>query len=842
MFIGNSNGVVRIFDFKDSERKPLLSREMQGHEISCIDVHPTGNFVAVGTLRGLIGLWDAQKYNLVKTISGHNAPVLSLRFLKGANQLRIMWTDATGDVVATEFSKNILGYSANSVALLSDRFAFSLCELLPNDMYPSKLDAMTIVAIPGMNAVHVVCIEKEAKVLWEYKRPELLGKDVLPCVDWGRGALPEDPENANRLLAIGWDRVVQLVEIKEAFNREEGYAFNGYYESDYEIRALYWMAESVMLLVDSMDQVKILYTRNFAAGKYSETGAARDHKAAELEKPYRMAGPFVRSQAMLLAKQKQGTTQMQRTSCQQSVVRSGRQMLGLLRNEVLEARLYSWLEFLEEQRGKSQWIPALSVSIEIYSGNLKGFANTPERKEFREGALKAFMKEFIYNSLMQDLEKNKEVKTPTSLASTLTQIQTTIEYCIIIGETNMLLQDLFTLFSEHNLEEMFMDAMEPFILAGKFSAIQLPPHILKLVIDYYVRKSNFQTLEQALLCLCLDKQDLEVLAALCTKHMMLSALIYVCTVDNIESHFVQPLILMAKEMCVRRKDADKVKLDQILTIPKETEASCAFIGYKILWYIDLCFKGTKYPQRLEMYTPISFDVWPRVIYSIIDWLLLEENGISNVRNLMEFDLVCVLRIVSGLFENESTRGFISEPDKYGSESAHGYHYIQLLDKLKVVVDRIALVDSRATFAFNKMLAKIAAVQGIKLDPMWCVEVAKSLKDCEEEYDGTKIGREGYEKLILGMLRNIQGLQRKQIEDLIKAFLTSPYTEVLVYLWEQNGEYNKCFDRYLGSKDAGTSKRIFDWLLRISEVLSEASDDYRQLKTAIYEKLEKLVPP
>eukprot|EP01022_Parablepharisma_sp_SALTPOND_P016448 TRINITY_DN240_c0_g1_i1.p1 TRINITY_DN240_c0_g1~~TRINITY_DN240_c0_g1_i1.p1 ORF type:complete len:1429 (-),score=152.52 TRINITY_DN240_c0_g1_i1:4268-8554(-) len=767
--------------------------------------------------------------------TGRGFSILAVKFLKG-KRTWVIWSDAGGEIIITEFVKALLGYNVNHISVIHEAYGFSLNPLFPNELYPTKLDDLTLVAIAGIGSVYVVNIGSQAPLLWEYKRKDV-SKHSLPYIDWGRGALPGDLENSNLVLAIGWDKTLQLVEIREPFHREEGYVYTGYYESEYEINALYWISESVLLIVNSMKEIKVLYTGNFAPGKRPEghLGSRKsvEKKGEELEKPYKV------SQELIAQVAKLGKEQVAlRNTYHQTIARKGHQVLGLTKTGPLEAKLYTWNEFLEEQRGKSQWIHALSVSIEVYSGALKGFANIPERKDLREETLKAFMKNFLCDSWMEDLEKDAvaavKPNSPTDGIATMTQIQVTIEYCIIISAFDLLFKTLFGIFCDYELEYTFLQAMEPFVLAGKFGGISIPKDVFETMLDYYLKQNRTQVLEQMLLALNLENQDLQKLADLCITHKLFSALIYVKTLENEEEQFIEPLIYMCTEMRLKQKDNDTLKLDSIYSNPKQAETSAIYLGYKVLWYIDLCFKGQKYPYRTNQ---ISFDLWPRVVYGIINWVFLEQNGSTNLKELMRKDLLAVLQVFKGLFENEATRGFLREPEKYKSKVGYGFDYLSVLDKIKRTVNELSADDPNVLRSLHRFIGKVAAIPGIDISPEWCIETAKGLAETIDE----SFNKRQSEEAIIGLLKNQRkGLKVEDINALIEHFLPTPHTEVVIYLWEVKGEYTKCFDAFLDAKDSITSYKIFGWLQHINELLEDSNDDYEQLKSAIYERLERLL--
>ena len=49
-----------------------------------------------------------------------------------------------------------------------------------------------------------------------------------------------------------------------------------------------------------------------------------------------------------------------------------------------------------------------------------------------------------------------------------TLIRIAIEFCVELKDCDFLFKDLFWLFQDENLEELFVKELEPFIMAGKF--------------------------------------------------------------------------------------------------------------------------------------------------------------------------------------------------------------------------------------------------------------------------------------------------------------------------------------------------------------------------------------
>ena len=65
------------------------------------------------------------------------------------------------------------------------------------------------------------------------------------------------------------------------------------------------------------------------------------------------------------------------------------------------ARLFSWREYIDKLKftDNQDWLSVLQVALEIYQGDLKGFAMLPDAKERRQEYLKDYMKKLIMTSI-----------------------------------------------------------------------------------------------------------------------------------------------------------------------------------------------------------------------------------------------------------------------------------------------------------------------------------------------------------------------------------------------------------------------------------------------------------
>eukprot|EP01022_Parablepharisma_sp_SALTPOND_P013525 TRINITY_DN1815_c0_g1_i1.p1 TRINITY_DN1815_c0_g1~~TRINITY_DN1815_c0_g1_i1.p1 ORF type:complete len:1052 (+),score=137.85 TRINITY_DN1815_c0_g1_i1:4823-7978(+) len=831
--IGNTQGVIRLFDFvEDPYKSPIMHKDLLGKKVTSIDIKKGGNHLIAGYENGAMLLWDLGKWSMQKLdTSVHSAAVLSVKFLKGT-KLRTISSDAAGEVQVCEFSKALLGTNVKANLVNRDRCVFNICPLLPNPLHPSKSDEYSPIATAGNNGVRIILTNLTFNVVWSYKSP-ISPKKALPYIDWGRGPLPGNEQCESLILAIAWERMIQLIEIIDAMTPDsDNYIENGYYECDDEINSLCWLAEGVISILTSKKQFMLLHTSSFAPGKF-QGYQKTDKRYPELEEPYQITEEIL-SSTIKIAKPSPGDTgdQNDRTTYHQTVVPSGNRILCACDSSLLCGKLYAWDEYMEEQKKNNSWKVGLQICLKMYTGKFVGFAGLPDQPELRQAVLRPYLKNFLLDYLKQIVESGKKDGTQAAVA---------IEFCLAISAVSYLFEDMRSFFSEIQQETMYIEALEPFILAGKFRREEIPEELVQIIVEYYKEKPN--TLERILLNLNLKGQDLTALSELCLKKKLFFLHIYLKTIGNTESEYLEPLIVLHNELKARH--GSYFPLEKIFENSNQVEGSGNFIGYVMMWYIDMCFKRKKFPKRyIAEDMQISLYARPIIVYLILNWLITGKGELCTLKDLALVDPACLLGVFKNLFEDRELREIMIEPSKYitaGSVTARSYN--ELLKKLESTISDLSEKDEEEAALLNlyyKFLAQVATQPGIAVPPESCIEAAKRLSSVNKEWNGNPIDRKEYEALILAMLQNCPTLSKEQIDYLINVFSSRSYTEVLIYLRELKKDYIKCFETFLDSRDPQARSRIFPWLATIHDKLEEGSLDYLDLQDAIYDKLETLV--
>lgn len=98
------------------------------------------------------------------------------------------------------------------------------------------------------------------------KRPKICVEGTYPNMAWGHGLSPEENRKAVPLLAIAWEKIIKLM----CFNFEKQDLVScGYYCSELAINKLFFIGDSLLVIIIEGNQIKVLSTDLFRSGQES---------------------------------------------------------------------------------------------------------------------------------------------------------------------------------------------------------------------------------------------------------------------------------------------------------------------------------------------------------------------------------------------------------------------------------------------------------------------------------------------------------------------------------------------------------------------------------------------
>ena len=260
------------------------------------------------------------------------------------------------------------------------------------------------------------------------------------------------------------------------------------------------------------------------------------------------------------------------------------------------------------------------------------------------------------------------------------------EFCIKVGAIDHLFGELFHMFAEAGLEQRYFENLEAFILSGKLKQIAIPPKILTRIIQYY-RQKDVELLEKSILNLNLDHypNNLEV-RHICEEDFLTSALIHMLTTifdkDKNMENTVCLHILCALYSVMNKSKIEKTKEELMMTLNSmkdstilfeanqledkadadmmakrlkekeeqqaerqlklEMEHSKTYIGYKLMWVMQLFLEGKKFPTGT-----LSAFKWRMYVFDIVRFITTSQ----FLRWFLHFDPQRFFKMILALYIN-----------------------------------------------------------------------------------------------------------------------------------------------------------------------------------------------
>ncbi|KAJ0407353.1 hypothetical protein P43SY_004781 [Pythium insidiosum] len=248
-----------------------------------------------------------------------------------------------------------------------------------------------------------------------------------------------------------------------------------------------------------------------------------------------------------------------------------------------------------------------------------------------------------------------------------------IEYCAIIGRTDLLFGEIFKRFQDAGKTDVFVELLEPYILSDKLRT--LSPDVLEAFVAHYDRHDKLAQVEQCLLHLQVLELDTETILSLCKKHELYSALVYIY--NEAHQDFVTPLDILLDAMknaqppapkpspviATRAPSGSKVSSlaaafggttgSSTAAKPQETEEDPEATarrrrqyGYKLLLYLSYSLSGRSFPKHEPLAPQLLSKVRADVLHHLFD-----SSAPARLSALIELDAKAFLHILARTFDD-----------------------------------------------------------------------------------------------------------------------------------------------------------------------------------------------
>jgi hypothetical protein len=542
-------------------------------------------------------------------------------------------------------------------------------------------------------------------------------------------------------------------------------------------------------------------------------------------------------------------------------------IIVLGQEKVLSAKLFHWEDYLKYAQKQWDWLVCLKIALDIYHGETKGYYGVPYIKEERERKLKHKMMDLIQEgikSMIKNYNRDGTSRSSDYSADNIA-IKASVEFCNRIDEINFLFTGIIKLFIEENLEDKFIENLEPFILSGYFKDKTLPSPVLKKICDHYFNNEKYHCFERIVSKLNFSHYDLfNELETICKEKMLTTALIHLIITSTSRTD-KNACLKILNNVFNRFKQASKYntldEVKEILLKDEESkykiETSYEYIGLKLLYIIRLFIKGERFPSgRLNEHQKTLF------LSQSIEFLLREDEATE----LMKLDARTFFNVVSGLYLNSYISEILAQKNNElndKDEPKIPFTHTKIVD---ILHERVLSIDKQQyiKFEYSYFVIKIA-------DSDFCKENAKDmsekiyqsaynimqeiikLNDSPKKNPALEVtnrykyaGPEGMEikKIEAEILSVIPyytpRMDTRELDNLIDSAEQLKLDKLKIHLYEQKQEFGRCIMIYLES-DHVKKTDVFQWLFNLSKKKDKKKESkIEDLKVKISNVIEDLV--
>lgn len=351
-------------------------------------------------------------------------------------------------------------------------------------------------------------------------------------------------------------------------------------------------------------------------------------------------------------------------------------------NEISFGTLSNWADRLLALMEEGSHIAAIQLATSYYSGEANKVAvGLPEDDNMRHDLVQEKLSEMISASLRYTFNKNRASQERNNDRWQLEELASAcIKACISMEETDFLFEDVYNWYQDGDVEGVFLESMEPYIVDDEISVIS--PVVIKDLVGHYTARGLNARLEEMICHLDSRTMDIDQVTTLCKKNHLYDALLYVWNQAlNDYTTILADLLDLAEHQYNSQSDVDPSLAELELT-----SAS------KVFPYLSYILTGRVYPTGKDMpddlaslakaeiyhffFSGSSTEGRPLVRGSPRSSKFGSSASFPNLRGILHFDASNFLSMLNEAFEDSflngpqdhmanETPGRLTEEQKFG---------------------------------------------------------------------------------------------------------------------------------------------------------------------------------
>ncbi len=885
IFTGDSMGKIKMFECENEcEIKAFINKEIENTKVLCMDISDDDTTLLAGYSNGYLILWDIKFCKIKKSLKKeHKNGILCAKFLlSDISVTEFISSDLDGEVNKIILTQNFLYLNVkNENIIYYKKTPFYQIDILQLHNDELKYECFNnknpeIVSLASTEFVIIYQLVPKIIQLYKIHRPLYFSKPFIPDISFGYGYIPInvpskilnslkenekieenliaksnniDINKLQRLFAISWEKVVYIYVFR--INQNTGFKdiiLVGHYVNSNQILRMGFLSNSILFIYDMYKSLKVLNTGLLTPGDIYITKdfivmpQINKKKKSELN-DIKMDEQFLFQSFIKDLSEKKREILL--PTYNNFIINQNKTLFILTKKNFLFGKILNWEQSINDLRERGEWMEALSLGVDIYLGKNNTFSDIPivenERKIKVGSSLKAMILQYCtINTDSNDINNCLDI---------------CIELCILIDDVDYLINIVKPIFDNRHFTDAFFQKLEPFILNDNMKDQKISYKTLMIIIDFYKKKNNIETLGLILKHLNLTSFDSNEMLDLFVKFKLITPLIYVY-MNNKEENYFEP-ILKIYDIFLNSKEIENEKFisyeNALNDLPLlDIENSKQYIGDKLLWYINLCIDGNKYPTQQK----ISENKYNILIKDIFLWMIKKNILII----LLNFDSLSVFSIISRLFKitnNFSSQYNIEFEDKkfegiiYNNEQIKESNIYIFINVIIEIVESLNIFSIKLDL-YNFMVK--VAIQLNELDKNIIIKTVKFLISIESELNTYKNEKDIFgfrnkelsddeiikiSKKINTMINHFKQLfNENDYKDLIKSTDNTSFILVKINLLKILNENLQCLDLFLYEyKFSDKIKKTYDFIDEtLRKYKSQNQEQFMNFKNKCMEKL------
>ncbi|VDK61099.1 unnamed protein product [Onchocerca ochengi] len=546
--VGTSRGLVLIFDFEN--RRLLHSITSDGCPVSCLDFNKISTLLAIGYGSGLIRTFNVATGKVLDNVSDIVQPgqgVLQVLFCASGRRLACL--DSGGSVYELTLQTSIRSRKIRCI--------FSGCH--GEVVYMKLLDNDHILALLSLKKLFLISLKKmRLMYATSFNGPA----NLPPLIDCQTINVKEISESKTTAFCIGRGSRIEFYYLSYAFSNLRVIRYR-VLSLDFGMINLKWIEPCYLIIMDSDERVHMvdIMQGDIAVENIRDVHliyATADFKGLP-------TGGNVSAALKYFAD----------CVCYQSICRAENVIFFLGQSSVYVISVNDQITQLESLIDRGQMVPAVLFALDIITGKIANKTNQLNLKHIVSLRIPSLIQTLLTYTI-SGLTNGKVIQLVDHYKK---HIQLLIRACVTTNQFDLLYSTVYSCLEKDILSKaIFFEFIDEVVLDGRLE--DPPPALVSDYFHHLISEGNLNQFEAAVVRIPIEKQDIHFVMTICRKNRLYDGVIYVY--NRAMSDYIGPL----EEI-----------FDNLAELADcEVLSDCEIaLGNKLLLYIQCCLSGRAYP-------------------------------------------------------------------------------------------------------------------------------------------------------------------------------------------------------------------------------------------------------